>query len=162
MNDGANNVNSVGAADTSITVGWLDDKIDRNDDSISSNSNYGPRTDDGDGDSWDEMTADRCSWFEHQFCSTCRVIRYNSWFGGEQRATIIQASGSSMSTPAVAGMVAIMLETGEMMPFVDEDEPGIEGTRAIEVSWLVGRNLGEWSTDGTFRKTAGTRDMDSE
>ncbi|GIS03360.1 MAG: hypothetical protein CM15mP105_1170 [Methanobacteriota archaeon] len=45
-NDGANNVNSVGAADTSITVGWLDDKntIDRNDDSISSNSNYGPRS----------------------------------------------------------------------------------------------------------------------
>ena len=55
-NDGANNVNSVGSADTAITVGWLDDKnsIDREDDQISSSSNYGPRQDDDDGDKYDE------------------------------------------------------------------------------------------------------------
>ena len=70
-----------------------------------------------------------------------------------------------MSTPAVAGMVAIMLEIGEMrkMPFMDEDEPGIERYRLSEVSWLVDRNLGVSGLRMALsRKTAGTRDMDSE
>ena len=49
-NDGYRRVTSVGAADSAITVGSIDDKasIERGDDSISSFSNSGPREDDGD------------------------------------------------------------------------------------------------------------------
>ena len=160
-NDGANNVNSVGAADTSITVGWLDDKntIDRNDDSISSNSNYGPRTDDGDGDSWDEMkpwvVAPGSNINSAQHAESSGIIPGSEVNRASDDYT--QASGSSMSTPAVAGMVAIMLEIGEMrkMPFMDEDEPGIERYEAIRSFLASGSEFrSEWSTDGTFQENS--------
>ena len=56
-NDGYRRVTSVGAADSAITVGAIDDKasIERGDDSIASYSNSGPREDDGDNDEWDEL-----------------------------------------------------------------------------------------------------------
>ena len=59
-NDGANRVTSVGAADKAITVGSIDDdnSIERDDDEIASYSNYGPRADDDDGDSLDELKPD--------------------------------------------------------------------------------------------------------
>ena len=157
-NDGANNVNSVGAADTSITVGWLDDKntIDRDDDSISSNSNYGPRTDDGDGDSWDEMkpwvVAPGSNINSAQHAESSGIIPGSEVNRASDDYT--QLSGSSMSTPAVAGMVAIMLEIGDMrkMPFMDEDEPGIERYEAIRSFLASGSEFrSEWSIDDTFQ-----------
>ena len=49
------------------------------------------------------------------------------------------------------------------MPFMDEDEPELRGTRLSEVSWLVDRNLGVSGLRMVLsRKTTGTRDMDSE
>ena len=56
-NDGQRRVTSVGAADKAITIGSIDDKnsIDRNDDTIASYSNSGPRETDNDGDSEDEL-----------------------------------------------------------------------------------------------------------
>jgi len=157
-NDGANNVNSVGAADTSITVGWLDDKntIDRSDDSISSNSNYGPRTDDEDGDSWDEMkpwvVAPGSNINSAQHAESSGIIPGSEVNRASDDYT--QLSGSSMSTPAVAGLVAIMLEIGEMrkMPFMDEDEPGIERYEAIRSFLASGSEFrNEWSVDDTWQ-----------
>jgi len=157
-NDGANNVNSVGAADTSITVGWLDDKntIDRSDDSISSNSNYGPRTDDEDGDSWDEMkpwvVAPGSNINSAQHAESSGIIPGSEVNRASDDYT--QLSGSSMSTPAVAGLVAIMLEIGEMrkMPFMDEDEPGIERYEAIRSFLASGSEFrNEWSVDDAWQ-----------
>ncbi len=156
-NDGANNVNSVGAADTSITVGWGDDKntIDREDDAISSNSNYGPRQNDGDGDSWDEMkpwvVAPGSNINSAQHAESSGIIPGSEVNRASDDYT--QKSGSSMSTPAVAGLVAIMLEIGEdrNMEFMDEDEPGIERYEAIRSFLASGSEFREgWSIDDTF------------
>jgi len=157
-NDGANNVNSVGAADTSITVGWLDDKgsIERNDDSISSNSNYGPRSDDGDSDSWDELkpwvVAPGSNINSAEHAESSGIIPGSEVNRASDRYT--QLSGSSMSTPAVAGLVAIMLEVGEMrkMPFMEEDDPGIERFEAIR-NFLAGGSefRSSWTVDETFQ-----------
>ncbi|MDP7658695.1 MAG: S8 family serine peptidase, partial [Candidatus Thalassarchaeaceae archaeon] len=59
-NDGYRRVTSVGAADSAITVGSIEDKdtIDRGDDSIASYSNSGPREDDGDDDDVDDADGD--------------------------------------------------------------------------------------------------------
>ena len=56
-NDGRRRVTSVGASDSAITVGAIDDEntIERGDDMIASYSNSGPREDDGDNNEWDEL-----------------------------------------------------------------------------------------------------------
>ena len=157
-NDGANNVNSVGSADTAITVGWLDDmnSIDRGDDSISSNSNYGPRNDDGDGDDWDEMkpwvVAPGSNINSAQHAESSGIIPGSEVNRASDEYT--QLSGSSMSTPAVAGLVAIMLEIGEArnMAFMDEENPGIERYEAIRSFLASGSEYrSEWQIDGTFQ-----------
>ena len=157
-NDGANNVNSVGAADTSITVGWLDDKntIDRSDDLISSNSNYGPRTDDDDDESWDEMkpwvVAPGSNINSAQHAQSSGIVPGSEVNRASDDYT--QLSGSSMSTPAVAGLVAIMLEIGEIrnMPFMDEDEPGIERYEAIRSFLASGSEFrSQWDVDETWQ-----------
>ncbi len=157
-NDGANNVNSVGSADTAITVGWLDDmnSIDRDDDKISSNSNYGPRIDDGDGDNWDEMkpwvVAPGSNINSAQHAESSGIIPGSEVNRASDEYT--QLSGSSMSTPAVAGLVAIMLEIGESrnMAFMDEENPGIERYEAIRSFLASGSEYrSEWQIDGTFQ-----------
>ncbi len=156
-NDGANNVNSVGAADTAITVGWMDDKntIERDDDSISANSNYGPRPDDDDGDSWDEMkpwvVAPGSNINSAQHAESSGIIPGSEVNRASDDYT--QKSGSSMSTPAVSGLVAIMLEIGEErnMEFMDENDPGIERYEAIRSFLSSGSEFrSEWSVDDSF------------
>jgi len=135
-NDGENSVNSVGAADTAITVGWLDDEntIDRTDDSISSSSNYGPREDDGDDDSYDELKpwvvapGSNINSAKHGESSSILPGSENNRASDDYTSL----SGSSMSTPAVSGMIAVMLEIGEekRMSFF-EDGKGIWRSEAI-------------------------------
>ena len=158
-NDGANNVNSVGSADTSITVGWLDDQnsIDRSDDSISPNSNYGPRADDDDGDSWDEMkpwvVAPGSNINSAQHAESSGIIPGSEVNRASDDYT--QLSGSSMSTPAVAGLVAIMLEIAEArnMAFMNEEPPGIERYEAIRGFLASGSEFrNEWTVDGSFEE----------
>ena len=157
-NDGANNVNSVGSADTAITVGWLDDKntINRDDDQISSNSNYGPRVSDDDSESWDEMkpwvVAPGSNINSAQHAESSGIIPGSEVNRASDEYT--QKSGSSMSTPAVAGLVAIMLEIGEErnMAFMDEDVPGTERYEAIRSILASSSEFRTgWQIDSTFQ-----------
>ena len=119
-----------------ITVGWLDDKnsIDRSDDTISSSSNYGPREDDGDGDSYDELKpwvvapGSNINSAKHGESSSILPGSENNRASDDY----VQKSGSSMSTPAVSGMVAVMLEIGEVqrLDFFEEGK-GIWRSEAI-------------------------------
>tara|TARA_B100000287_G_scaffold289062_1_gene272356 strand:- start:11933 stop:16843 length:4911 start_codon:yes stop_codon:yes gene_type:complete len=155
-NDGANNVNSVGSADTAITVGWLDDKnsIDREDDQISSSSNYGPRQDDDDGDSYDEMkpwvVAPGSNINSARHAESTGIIPGSDV--NRAKDEYVQKSGSSMSTPAVAGLIAIMMEIGETrnMDFMKAED----GSRseAIREYLMAGSEFRDsWSTDDTYQ-----------
>ena len=153
-NDGENYVNSVGAADTAITIGWLDDKnsIDREDDSISSNSNYGPREDDGDGDSFDELKpwvvapGSAINSASHAASTSILPGSENSRASDDYK----ELSGSSMSTPAVSGMIAIMMEIGESkrMDFM-EDGKGIWRSEVIK-EYLMENSESRGSSTETY------------
>ena len=56
-NDGQQRVPSPASADHAISVGSIDynDNTNRDDDVIAGYSNWGPRQDDGDEDTWDEL-----------------------------------------------------------------------------------------------------------
>jgi len=104
-NDGSQGFPAPATADKVITVGWLEDKgtIDREDDSISSNSNYGPRDDDGDGDQKDELKPDVVAPGQ-----SIRSCQYSSV--GQNSVGYTDKSGTSMSAPHVAGIAALMLD----------------------------------------------------
>ncbi len=113
-NDGYRRVTSVGAADSAITVGATDDKasIERGDDSIASYSNSGPREDDGDDDEWDELKPDVVA--PGSNIMSAQHAASSSQLPGSPKPlasdNYVQMSGTSMSTPAVAGFIAGMLQ----------------------------------------------------
>jgi len=111
-NDGANRVTSVGAADKAITVGSIDDgnSIERDDDEIASYSNYGPRADDDDGDSLDELKPDVVA--PGSGIISAQYAAPNPLpIGDQPRASDDYTSkdGTSMACPAVAGLAALIL-----------------------------------------------------
>ena len=112
-NDGIRRVPSPASADTSIAVGAIDEKDthDRENDEIASYSNWGPREDDGDDDDWDELKPDvvapgsginaaRHEAGSLQLPNQPRPMADNSY---------ISQDGTSMATPHVSGLIAIML-----------------------------------------------------
>lgn len=113
-NDGRRRITSVGASDSAITVGAIDDEntINRGDDMIASYSNSGPREDDGDDNEWDELkptvVAPGSNIMSAQNAASSSTIPGAPKPLAEDSYT--QQSGTSMSCPAVAGFVAVMLQ----------------------------------------------------
>jgi serine protease AprX len=105
-NDGIKRVTSPAAADGAIAVGSMDDHdtIERGDDTLSSFSNSGPRQDDGDDDKLDELKPD--------------VVAYGDGIMAALANTqtgYTSKSGTSMSTPHVSGVVALILEANSAL-----------------------------------------------
>ena len=103
-NDGEQDIGSPAAADYAIAVGAMDnnDSISREDDEYASYSNYGPREDDGDEDTWDEMKPDVMA------PGTSITAAQSDSTSGDSTNT-----GTSMSCPHIAGIAALMLEFDE-------------------------------------------------
>jgi len=99
-NDGPDNggIPSPAAADLAISVGSMDDRntLNRADDRMSDFSNRGPRADDGDGTSIDEMKPNLVAPGTNIMSTS--LDRYD------------HASGTSVACPHVSGVVAMMLQ----------------------------------------------------
>ncbi|MEE2758791.1 MAG: S8 family serine peptidase [Candidatus Thermoplasmatota archaeon] len=125
-NDGMRRVPSPASADTSIAVGAIDerDTADRENDQIASYSNWGPRVDDGDDDDWDEMKPDvvapgsGINAPRHQEGSLQLPNQPRPLADNEYQ----ELDGTSMATPHVSGLIAIMLGIDDNLDLDDVRE----------------------------------------
>ena len=126
-NDGPDNdgLSGMGSSSLSITVGATDDvnTIDREDDTIASYSSRGPRRDNGNSNPIDEMkpdvTAPGTNIIQAEACVTSGGC--NNYLGGDasQNGYTGRGSGTSYATPAVTGIIALMMEVNdEINPLV--------------------------------------------
>ena len=120
-NDGPDNdgLSGMGSSSLSITVGATDDMntIDRDDDTIAGYSSRGPRRDNGDSDPTNEMkpdvTAPGTDIVQAEACVTSGGC--NNFLGGDasQNGYTGRGSGTSYATPAVTGVIALMMEVND-------------------------------------------------
>ena len=126
-NDGPNNdgLSGMGSSSLSITVGATDDMntIERDDDQIASYSSRGPRKDNGNDNPIDEMkpdvTAPGTNIIQAEACVTSGGC--NNFIGGDasENGYTGRGSGTSYATPAVTGIIALMMEVNdEINPLV--------------------------------------------
>ena len=117
-NDGPDNdgLSGMGSSSLSITVGATDDMntITRADDGIASYSSRGPRRDNGDGNPINEMkpeiSAPGTNIIQAEGCVTSGVC--NNFLGGDASDNTYtgRGSGTSYATPAVSGVIALVIE----------------------------------------------------
>jgi subtilisin family serine protease len=114
-NDGSNRVPSPASADGAITIGSVDDKntIDRDDDEWAEYSNFGPRLDDGDDDSIDEMKPDITSYGTNIMSATAATGPTIPTIPNLADNDYDEKDGTSMATPIASGVVALMLQAAE-------------------------------------------------
>ena len=112
-NDGKQRIASPGSADGAITIGSADnsDTINRTDDFMASYSNSGPRISDNDDDDWDELKPDITAYGSGIYSASAAT---GTSLPGSPRPTADNAyeskDGTSMATPLVSGVVALMLQ----------------------------------------------------
>jgi|GEM_PF-77629 len=117
-NDGPDNdgLSGMGSSSLSITVGATDDMntIIRDDDGIASYSSRGPRRDNGDGNPINEMkpeiSAPGTNIIQAEGCVTSGGC--NNFAGGDASDNTYtgRGSGTSYATPAVSGVIALVIE----------------------------------------------------
>jgi subtilisin family serine protease len=120
-NDGRRRVPSPASADLAISVAAIDDfnTVDRSDDQHASYSNSGPRESDDDGDDWDELKPDVAAPGSDIYAP--EHASSNEIFITKPLADDLYTSkdGTSMATPHVSGLVAVMLQ---IQPNLDPQE----------------------------------------
>ncbi|MEC7253803.1 MAG: S8 family serine peptidase [Candidatus Thermoplasmatota archaeon] len=117
-NDGPDNdgLSGMGSSDLSVTVGATDDQntVDREDDTIAGYSSRGPRRDNGDGNPLNELkpevTAPGTNIIQAEGCVSSGGC--NNFIGGDASSNGYtgRGSGTSYATPAVSGIMAMMIE----------------------------------------------------
>ena len=116
-NDGPDNdgLSGMGSSSLSITVGATDDKntIDRDDDTIASYSSRGPRRDNGNNNLLDEfkpeVSAPGTNIIQAEGCVTSGGCS-NIIDDASQNTYTGRGSGTSYATPAVTGVIALIME----------------------------------------------------
>jgi len=157
-NDGSNNdgLSGMGSSSLSITVGALDDKntVDREDDGIASYSSRGPRRDNNDGNPYNEMKPDisapGTNIIQAEACyasSSC----YNRLPGQDaaDNGYSGRGSGTSYATPAVSGVIALIIEANsELDPLEIREILRLTAERKETLSSADGEGVedGPWAT----------------
>ncbi len=124
-NDGPDNdgLSGMSASSLSVTVAATDDlnTVDRSDDSIASYSSRGPRKDNGDGNPLNELlpevAAPGTNIVQAEGCVTSGGC--NNFLGGDASDNTYtgRGSGTSYATPAVSGVIALVIEAnGNLTP----------------------------------------------
>ena len=118
-NDGTNRVPSPASADKSIAIGSVDDRnsVNRTDDIMSDFSNTGPRLDDNDEDEWDELKPDITAFGSNIMSASAAT---GPSIPGQPERPLADndyesKSGTSMATPVVSGIVAVLLQADDTL-----------------------------------------------
>ena len=157
-NSGSDNdgLSGMGASSLSITVGALDDKnsIDRVDDGIASYSSRGPRKDNNDGNPYDEMKPDvsapGTNIVQAEACHASGGC-YNRIPGQDASGNGYsgRGSGTSYATPAVSGVIALMIEANpNLNPLAIREILRLTSERKDTLSSADGEGVeeGPWAT----------------
>ena len=121
-NDGRQRIASPGSADGAITIGSADnaDTVNRTDDFMASYSNTGPRVSDNDDDDWDELKPDIVAFGSGIYSASAAT---GASFPGTPRPEADNSyeskDGTSMATPLVSGVVALMLQADSALTPVE-------------------------------------------
>ena len=132
-NDGEEEVPSPASADWSVAVGAMDNmnNINRNDDDLASYSNYGPREDDGDSDRWDELKPSIVA----PGSDITAAQGHSNLFGGSSASGWTSKSGTSMATPIVSGLIALLLEADISLRPTSETNPVRDRLQEYSEAW---------------------------
>ena len=157
-NSGSDNdgLSGMGASSLSVTVGALDDKnsIDRSDDGIASYSSRGPRRDNNDGNPYDEMKPDvsapGTNIVQAEACHASGSC-YNRIPGQDasENGYSGRGSGTSYATPAVSGVIALMIEANpDLDPLALREILRLTSERKETLSSADGEGVedGPWAT----------------